>query len=92
MNNRAKTLFAFMALALTGLALTAAAKDIPAQLPDPDGDNAGTISTNSTCTGARWNSTAASVESSEAFLAAKRTFVARCAELPAACRSTSVKA
>ena len=37
MNNRAKTLFALTALALAGLALNAPAKDIPAQLPGPDG-------------------------------------------------------
>jgi len=37
MNNRIKTVLALAALVLTGFALNAAAKDIPAQLPDPDG-------------------------------------------------------
>jgi hypothetical protein len=37
MSSRAKTLFAVAALVLTSLVLNAAAKDIPAQLPDPDG-------------------------------------------------------
>ncbi len=37
MNTRTKTLFALTALALTSLVPNAAAKDIPAQLPDPDG-------------------------------------------------------
>jgi len=38
MNRRITTLFALTALALTSLVLNAAAKDIPAQLPDPDGN------------------------------------------------------
>jgi len=37
MNIRIKTVLALSALVLTGFALNAAAKDIPAQLPDPDG-------------------------------------------------------
>jgi alpha-galactosidase len=37
MNIRIKIVLALSALALTGFALTAAAKDIPAQLPHPDG-------------------------------------------------------
>lgn len=37
MNIRTRTVFALTALALTGLVLNAAAKDIPTQLPDPDG-------------------------------------------------------
>ena len=37
MNRRITTLLALTALALASLALNAAAKDIPAQLPDPDG-------------------------------------------------------
>ncbi|MGB2820062.1 MAG: sialate O-acetylesterase [Phycisphaerae bacterium] len=37
MNNKAKAISALTALALTGVVLNAAAKDIPVQLPDPDG-------------------------------------------------------
>ncbi len=37
MNNRTKTVFAITALVLAGLVLNASAKDIPAQLADPDG-------------------------------------------------------
>ena len=37
MNVRIKTVLALTALVLTGFALNAVAKDIPAQLPDPDG-------------------------------------------------------
>ena len=37
MNCRAKTIVTLTALALTGLVLNATAKDIPTQLPDPDG-------------------------------------------------------
>jgi alpha-galactosidase len=37
MNIRIKAVLALSALVLTGFALNAAAKDIPAQLPDPDG-------------------------------------------------------
>ena len=37
MNIRIKTVFAFTTLVLTGLVFSAAANDIPAQLPDPDG-------------------------------------------------------
>jgi hypothetical protein len=44
MNNRTKTIFSLTGLALTGLVLNlnAATKDIPAQLPDPDGKAPGT--------------------------------------------------
>ena len=36
-NDHSKTMFSFGALALALLALTAAAAEVPAQLPDPDG-------------------------------------------------------
>jgi len=38
MNSRAKTALALAALSLTSFVLPAGAKDIPAQLPDPDGE------------------------------------------------------
>jgi len=37
MNIRIKTVLAFSTLVLTGFVLNASAKDIPAELPDPDG-------------------------------------------------------